>query len=165
MLIIDWGEVTTELNSFFLLKILNTPNYESCTPLTYNIHHVTQKATVKWRNPSSILTIASEHENTSKFPFNFVSKEHALEEIEMLDSSKAIQESDILVKIIKGNKNLFAQLIWNFFNESLEKSKFPDCLKLENVTSVFKKGARTSKNNLRPAKFFWKCIVKISMWF
>ena len=32
------------------------------------------------------------------------------------------------------------------FNESLGKSKFLDCLKLRNVTPVFKKGARTSKN-------------------
>ena len=33
---------------------------------------------------------------------------------------------------------------------SLEKSKFPNCLKLANVTPIFKRGARTSKNNYRP---------------
>ena len=54
--------------------------------------------------------------------------------MQMLDSSKAIQESNIPVK---------------FFNEYLEKSKFPDCLKLANVNPVFKKGTRTSKNNYR----------------
>ena len=52
----------------------------------------------------------------------------------MLDSSKAIQESDISVKIIKGNSDLFVEIICKFFDESLEKSKFPDCLKLANVT-------------------------------
>ena len=31
-----------------------------------------------------------------------------------------------------------------------KKIKFPDCLKLANVTPVFKKGAPTSKNNYRP---------------
>ena len=67
----------------------------------------------------------------------------------MLDSSKAIQESDIPVKLIKENSDLFAEIICKYFNESLEKSKFPDCLKLANVTPVFKKGARTSKNNYR----------------
>ena len=54
--------------------------------------------------------------------------------MQMLDSSKAIQESNIPVK---------------FFNEYLEKSKFPDCLKLANVNRVFKNGTRTSKNNYR----------------
>ena len=44
----------------------------------------------------------------------------------------------------------FAEIICKYFNESLEKSKFPDCLKLLNVTPASKKVARTSKNNYRP---------------
>ena len=68
----------------------------------------------------------------------------------MLDSLKAIQESDISAKIIKVNSDLFAKKISKSFNENLEKSKLPDCLKLANVTPVFKKGARTSKTNYRP---------------
>ena len=68
----------------------------------------------------------------------------------MLDSSKAIQESDNPVKLIKGSSDLFAEIICKYFIESLEKSKFPDSLKLANVTPVFKKGARTSKNIYRP---------------
>ena len=37
-----------------------------------------------------------------------------------------------------------------YFNKSLENGKFPNCLKLANMTPVFKPGARTSKNNYRP---------------
>ena len=77
-------------------------------------------------------------------------KEHVLEEIQMLYSWKAIQQSDIPVKLIKKINDPFAEIICKYFNESLEKSKFPDCLKLANVTPVFKKCARTSKNNYRP---------------
>ena len=66
-----------------------------------------------------------------------------------MDSAKAIQESHIPVRLIKGNSDLFAKVICKYFNESLEKSKFPDCLKLVNVIPVFKKGARTSKSNDR----------------
>ena len=51
-------------------------------------------------------------------------KEHVLEEIQMLDSSKAIQESDIPVKLIKENSDLFAEIICKYFNESLEKVSF-----------------------------------------
>lgn len=46
-------------------------------------------------------------------------------------SSKAIQECD------------------KYFNESLDKGKVPNCLKLVNITPIFKKGVRTSKNNYK----------------
>ena len=68
----------------------------------------------------------------------------------MPDVSKAIQESDIPVKIIKANENFFAEAICFYFNKSLENGKFPNCIKLPNITPVFKKGARTLKNNYRP---------------
>ena len=68
----------------------------------------------------------------------------------MLDVSEAIQESDIPVKIIKANENFFAEAVCFYFNKVLENAKFPNCLKLANITPVFKKGARTSKNNYRP---------------
>ena len=67
----------------------------------------------------------------------------------MLDVSEAIQESDIPVKIIKANENFFAEAVCFYFNKALENGKFPNCLKLANITPVFKKGARTSKNNYR----------------
>ena len=68
----------------------------------------------------------------------------------MLDVSKAIQESGIPVKIIKAKENFFAEAICLYFNKVLENRKFPNCLKLANITPVFKKGPRTSKNNFRP---------------
>ena len=105
-----------------------------------NIDHPTLKAIVKWRNHPSILTITSEHRNTPKFSFNFVSKEHVLEEIQMLDSSKAIQESDIPLKLIKGNSDLFAEIICKYFNESLEKSKFLDLFEISKCYSSLQKG-------------------------
>ena len=118
----DCGKVAEELKSFFssVVKNLNIPNYEGCDPLSDNIDHATLKTIAKWRNHPSIFTINSEHENTPKFSFNFVSKEHVLEDIQILDSSKAIQESDILVKLIKENSDLFAEIICKYFNESLE---------------------------------------------
>ena len=126
------------------------------------IDHATLKAIVKWRNHPSILTITSEHENAPKFSFNFVSKEHVLEEIQMLDSSKAIQENDIPVKLIKGNSDFSAEIICKYFNESLEKSKFPDCLKSADVTPVFKKGGRTSKKIIDQLAFCKFCLNYLS---
>ena len=66
----------------------------------------------------------------------------------MLDASKT-QESDSPAKIIKANDNSFPEAICFFFyfTKSLENSKFSSCLKLTNITTVFKKGRRASKNN------------------
>ena len=97
--------------------------------------------------PFRILAIASEYKNRADFSFNFVSREDALTEIKVLDVSKAIQESDIPVKVIKANENFFAEAICFYFNKPLENGKFPNCLKSANTTPVFKTGARTSKNN------------------
>ena len=70
----------------------------------------------------------------------------------MLDVSKAIQESDIPIKIIKAIENFSAEAICFYFNKSLGNGKFPNCVKLANIAPVFKKGARTSKNNYRPVR-------------
>ena len=116
-----------------------------------NIDDPTLKAIAKWRNHPSILAIASEYKNRANFFFSFVSKEDRLTEIKVLDVSKAIQESDIPVKISRANENFFAEAICFYLSKSLENGKFPNCVKLANITPVFKKGARTSKNNYRPA--------------
>ena len=68
----------------------------------------------------------------------------------MLNVSKAIPDSDIPVKIIKASENFFAEAICFYFNKSLENGKFHNCLKLANITPVFKKGACTLKNNYKP---------------
>ena len=49
---------------------------------------------------------------------------------------------------------------------SLENSKFPDCLKLVNITPVYKKGARKSKNNYRTVSIlpvFYIFIFEMSL--
>ena len=101
-------------------------------------------------NGESILAVASESKNKASFSFNLVSKEDVLTEIKMLDVSKAIQESGIPVKIIKAKENFFAEAICFYFNKVFENGKFPNCLKLANITPVFKKGPSTNKNNFRP---------------
>ena len=72
--------------------------------------------------------------------------EGALKEISMLGGSKAIQATDIQVKVIKSKSNFFAEQICTYFNESIGKGKFPNCLKLSNIAPVFKKDAGTSKH-------------------
>ena len=82
----------------------------------------------------------------------------------MLDGSNGIQVSDITVKAINANENFFTAAICFCFNKSLENGKFPNCLKLTNITPVIKKGARTSKNNSRPVSIpsvFFKIFERL----
>ena len=117
-----------------------------------DIDDPTLKAIAKWRNHPSILAITSEYKNRANFSFNFVSKEDVLTEIKVLDVSKAIQESDIPVKIIKANENFFVEAICFHFSKSLQNGKFPNCLELANITPVFKKCKRHVRSvvNYRP---------------
>ena len=91
-----------------------------------------------WRSHPSILATASEYKDRANCSFSFVSKENVLAEIKVLDASKTIREGDIPVNIVKANDNLFAEAICFYFNKSLEKGKLANCLKLANITPVFK---------------------------
>ena len=67
-----------------------------------------------------------------------------------LNSSKAMQEGDLPVKLLKDNKDFFAVCKTKYFYNSFKSAKFPNCLKLASVTPVFKKNASTSKSSYRP---------------
>ena len=115
-LLTNCEEVAQELNNLFAnaVKNLNITNYENCNSLAENIDDPTLKAIAKWRKHPSILAITLDYKNRTNFSFNFVSKENVLTEIKVLDFSKAIQESDIPVKIIIANENFFAEAICFF---------------------------------------------------
>ena len=113
-LLTNCEEVAKELNNFFAIAVknLNIRNYEDCYSLAENIDDL--KAIAKWRNHPIILATASEYKSRRIFSYNFVYKEDVLTEIKVLNASKAIQESDIPVKIIKANENFFAEAIYLF---------------------------------------------------
>ena len=84
-----------------------------------------------------------------------------------LVQGKATQYSDLLAKILKENSDIFGKYICDFFNECLDKGTFPSILKHANITPVFKKGYKGSKNNYRPvsilpviSKIFEKLLCK-----
>ena len=73
----------------------------------------------------------------------------------MLDVSKSIQESGIPVRTIKAIENFFARPICFYFKKALENGKFPNCLKLANMThQLSKKGHVHQKINIDQSVFF-----------
>ena len=146
-LVTNEEEAAMELNDFFSNVVnLKISKFENFDHLSENIDHPTLKAIVKNRNHPIVIAIASEFTKEC-FSFNTIIIENALKEISMIESSKTIQAADIPVKKIKDNSNSFAEITCAYFSESIGKQRLPNCLKLANITLVFKKGARTSKNN------------------
>ena len=81
-----------------------------------------------------------------------------------LDVSKACQDTHIPSKIIKENADIFASFL---HSTSVTNSEFSSVLKQANITPVFKKGDRYSKDNYRPvsilpnvSKIFERCIFR-----
>ena len=85
-----------------------------------------------------------------QFSFNFETKNKILAEIHNLDKKKAYQESDIPVKIIKDNINIFSEFILHNFNNSIFDATFPSELKKADVIPVFKKKDQKNVENYRP---------------
>ena len=48
------------------------------------------------------------------------------------------------------NTGIFAEVLYNVFNRSLEVGEFPSGMKLANVTPAHKKGSRYDKGNYHP---------------
>lgn len=67
-----------------------------------------------------------------------------------MENSKACQDTDFPTKVIKENADIFADIFLASVDDSVEKSDFPSSLEDEDITPVFKKADRDSKNNYRP---------------
>ena len=122
-----------------------------------------------FRNHPSVSAIRNAF-NPQSSDFPKVSVDDVLKEINKLGNSKAIQNTDIPVKILKQNADIFGGFICHFSNVYVDKGTFPSVLKLANITLVFKKGHKGSKENYRPVsilpviskifeKLLWKQII------
>ena len=124
------------------LKILRISN---TNPLAERLSDSTLKAILKYKNHPSIVAIRNAN-NNSHFHFNEVSVEEVYKEIRKLSQHKSAHSTDISIRVLKENADIFADYICGFFNESIKKSTFPSILKNVNITPVFKKGYRGSKD-------------------
>ena len=76
------------------------------------------------------------------FHFSEVNIEDIKKDILRLDKNKAPQHSDIPIKIIKKNLDIFADFLCTNANSSFKSSSFPSCLKMADVTPLHTKKVR-----------------------
>ena len=83
-----------------------------------------------------------------RFSFQHVSEATVRNVVKNLPSDK-VSAGEIPIKILKQSTLCFPKLT-NYVNESLTNNKFPDTLKLSDITPVFKKLGPSDKANYRP---------------
>ena len=96
-----------------------------------------------------------------------------MKKVKTLDTVKSFQQSDIPTKILKQNSDYFAEYFYENINQCMSKSIFPSELKLVDVTPVYKKKSKNSKDNYRPvsilsniSKIYERCIYdQIQLFF
>ena len=157
-IITDDHAVAEVFNKFFIIIV---PNLKISTNHGYNNDFIATDDQVtnvvnKFRNRSSIIII----KNKKKI-------------VNTLDTAKASQQSDIPTKILKQNSDYFAEYFYENINQCISKSIFPSDLKLADVTPVYKKKSKNSKDNYRPvsilsniSKIYERCIYdQIQLFF
>ena len=112
--------------------------------------HATLKAVFNYKNHPSIISIRRFRHQVSNFNFSCIDKNTVLKEIRGLSTTKASQDNDLPVKILKENADYFAEFICIQFNDSVNSSKFPSSFKCANITPIFKNESRNHKTNYRP---------------
>ena len=139
-------ETVGTLNDFFLniVKNLNISRYSEFDTVTENIADPNLKAIFKYKDHPSTLAI---QRNCKKETFRYseANIEDLKKDIPRLDKNKASQYSDILIKIIKENLDIFANFLRTNINSSFKSSSFTSCLKMADVTPLHKKGKKNLK--------------------
>ena len=136
---------------FNSVKNLEIPKYEVEDDLHLNMNsHATLKASFKYKNHPSIISIRCFRHQVLNFNFSCVDKNTVLKEISGLSTIKASQDTNIPVNILKENADYFAEFISIQYNDSVNSSKFPFSFKCANITPFFKNESRSHKTNYRP---------------
>ena len=113
------------LNGFFsnAVKNLEIPKFSDSNPLAENIPHPIFKAILKYKNHASIIAIKNAR-NGPGFYFCGVSVNDVFKDIKILKARKATQTTDIAVKILKENADIFSAYICFFLSEAIRSGKF-----------------------------------------
>ena len=105
---------------------------------------------MKYSYHPSINIIRRYSQRFPSFYISVVDKNTVLKEIRKLRVKKAIQNTDIPVKALKENKEVFAEQTYLQFNEDISASQIPASFKFANITPTFKQDSRSLEDNYRP---------------
>ena len=103
----------------------------------------------KNENYPCIIKIKLSVETTQLFDFNFISSDDISKIINSMDLTKKTSGA-IPIKIVKLVNKEIRKDLTNCINECIKQNKFPNDLKIADITSLFKKEDPLNKTNYRP---------------
>ena len=104
--------------------------------------------------------IKNKKKNDQSFSFGPVTYDCLWRKVNTLETAKASQQSHIPTKILKQNSDGSTEYFYENINQCMSKSIFPSDFKLADVTPVYKKKSKNSKNKCRPVSILFN-ISKI----
>ena len=108
------------------------------------------KAIDKYKFHPSILLIQKHLKYHDIFSFKTVEIGDIEKEINNINPKKATTSNSIPPKIFKMSSKVSARVLHKLLNDSIEKSDFPQNLKLADIKRVYKKNDPLDKTNYRP---------------
>ena len=134
--------IAKELNKFFK-NAVSTLNIKENSFITNRpldgITDPIDKAIDKYKFHPSILLIQKHIKNDDVFSIETVEICDIEKEINNINPKKAATSNSIPPKILKKSSKVSATVLHKLFNDSIEKSDFPQNLKLVDITPVYKK--------------------------
>ena len=124
-------KIAETFNNFFTSAVsnLNIPPFVDPSVEINHIEDPTLRIIEQYKSHPSVVAI-NEKKFNKQFSFECILKSDVKKEILNLDLSKASQDSYIPTKIIKMNADIFAEVLHNVFNRSLELGAFLSGMKL-----------------------------------
>ena len=109
----DAKETAQVLKYFFsnIIRNLDIAQFNSDDPICEKVINPVIRAIVRHRKYHSILTANRKCDSKLRFDFQFIDSKNILKEIKNLSTSKAMQKSDIHIKEIKDNFDIFVDFI------------------------------------------------------
>ena len=161
--------IAKELNEFFknAVSALNVKENRIITNRSSDVStEPIDKAIDKYKFHPSILLIQKHLKNGDVFSLKTVEIGDIEKEINNINPEKATTNT-IPPKILKTSTKLSAIVLHELFNDSIERSDFPQNLKLVDITPVYKNNDPLDKTNYRPvstlpvvSKIFKRIILK-----
>ena len=102
----------------------------------------------KFKNRPSIKRIKDVINLDRNITFNLITLDNMVDKINNLHLTKSNPLTSIPTKIVVGNSDIFAPILYNNFNNNITNGAFPWNLKLADITPTHKKKGKNTKGKL-----------------